>query len=296
MAWENRQSGTYYYRKRRVSNRVLSEYVGTGPAATLAAASDRQRQEARQAELGERARLRRADADLAAACGHLRSTAYQILKTMGFHRHKGQWRRRRMKKSKDDLPAKAPADAEMTPRQDVWRAIEKAAADNATQEDAAALRKALREHPGEAERYGDMALLAFLRFSEAVCKDRVVDRELMAEKFDAIRRSFGYDQSTPAERLLIDQVALSYMHMNAAERLYAHNAYGSISLAAAHYWERRLSATQRRYFRAVETLVRVRRLLRSPTLQVNIAADGGQQVVANAPMDGRGKRPQRADG
>lgn len=44
-----------------------------------------------------------------------------------------------------------------------------------------------------------------------------------------------------------------------------------------NYWERKLSATQRRYLRACETLARVRKITGS-TYQINIAHDGGQQI------------------
>jgi hypothetical protein len=45
------------------------------------------------------------------------------------------------------------------------------------------------------------------------------------------------------------------------------------------YWEKRLTAAQRRFTRACETLARVRKLSRNtPALQFNIAASGGQQV------------------
>jgi hypothetical protein len=43
-------------------------------------------------------------------------------------------------------------------------------------------------------------------------------------------------------------------------------------------WERVLASKEARYLRAIETLARVRRLLRLPAVQVNIAAEGSQQV------------------
>jgi len=44
------------------------------------------------------------------------------------------------------------------------------------------------------------------------------------------------------------------------------------------YWEKRLSAAQRRFTRAGETLARVRKLSRNvPALQFNIAANGGRK-------------------
>ncbi len=57
---------------------------------------------------------------------------------------------------------------------------------------------------------------------------------------------------------------------------------GRCSLAAASYWERKLSTVQYRYLRAIETLARVRKLMGVPMLQINITAEGGQQVVSNA--------------
>ena len=48
------------------------------------------------------------------------------------------------------------------------------------------------------------------------------------------------------------------------------------------HWEKRLSANQRRYFRAIETLARVRKLAsRTPEiLQVNIAEQQVNQVTS----------------
>lgn len=53
-------------------------------------------------------------------------------------------------------------------------------------------------------------------------------------------------------------------------------------MAAASYWERKLSTVQYRYLRAIEALARVRNLMGVPMVQITIAAEGGQQVVSNA--------------
>ncbi len=39
---------------------------------------------------------------------------------------------------------------------------------------------------------------------------------------------------------------------------------------------------QYRFLRAIETLAQVRKLMGVPMVQINIAAEGGQQVVSNA--------------
>jgi len=70
--------------------------------------------------------------------------------------------------------------------------------------------------------------------------------------------------------------------MNFTEQYYDNAMTDSCSLAAASYWERKLSTVQYRYLRAIETLARVRKLMGVPMVQINIAAEGGQQVVSNA--------------
>ena len=44
---------------------------------------------------------------------------------------------------------------------------------------------------------------------------------------------------------------------------------GSMSLPQGEYWEKRLTAAQRRYLRAIETLTNVRKM-NLPAIQVNI--------------------------
>ncbi len=86
-----------------------------------------------------------------------------------------------------------------------------------------------------------------------------------------IRRDLGYDQANALECILIDHVALCWLRLYATEQRYTNILHKeSIPLYKADYWERRLSHTQKRYLRAVESLAKVRRL-RLPAMQVNIA-------------------------
>ena len=75
----------------------------------------------------------------------------------------------------------------------------------------------------------------------------------------------------PVERLLVDEVAICWLRRYQAECRYAQAQKDGMSLAQADHWQRRLAATQRRYLRSIETLVRVGKLLRSVTVQMNIA-------------------------
>ena len=81
------------------------------------------------------------------------------------------------------------------------------------------------------------------------------------------------------EQLLIQDAALSWLKLSIIELQYSNVMKQSITLTLGIFWEKRLSAAQRRFTRACETLARVRKLSRNtPALQFNIATSGGQQV------------------
>jgi len=80
------------------------------------------------------------------------------------------------------------------------------------------------------------------------------------------------------EKLLIEQVALCWLRMYLTEMRYTNMMKEQVTLAQATQWEKRLTATQGMYLRAMEALARVRRLVKPSPVQVNIATQGGQQI------------------
>ncbi len=88
------------------------------------------------------------------------------------------------------------------------------------------------------------------------------------------REELGYKSATPLERSLIEHVVLCWLHLCTTELRYGERMKDSPSLAQAMHWEKKLSANQRRYLRAVETLARIRKL--NLTIQINMAH---QQIV-----------------
>lgn len=80
------------------------------------------------------------------------------------------------------------------------------------------------------------------------------------------------------ERLLIQQIALAWLKLAYIEHYHEYFlTTGTETITKCDFWERRLSAAQRRYLRATETLARVRRL-QLPAVQVNIAEQQVNQV------------------
>lgn len=98
------------------------------------------------------------------------------------------------------------------------------------------------------------------------------------QRLEAMRSDLGYASASPLERLIIQQVTLCWLNLNATEYKHSNVMQQSITLTLGIYWEKRLSAAQRRFTRACESLARVRRLSRRIPVQVNIAAQGGQQI------------------
>ena len=102
MAWEEREHSrnVYYTRSRRVGGRVVRLYVGSGPIGEEAAARDAvQRTEA----AAERERLRQevaaaeaTDEELSELANVSDLLAQVLLWPAGYHRRKGEWRKRRV--------------------------------------------------------------------------------------------------------------------------------------------------------------------------------------------------------
>lgn len=109
-------------------------------------------------------------------------------------------------------------------------------------------------------------------------------RECWKQRLQSLRSDLGYASAPPLERLLIQHITLCWLNLNVTEFRHTQIMRKSFTLTLGIYWEKRLSAAQRRFTRACESLARVRRLSHRMPIQVNIAAKGGQQInVAEVP-------------
>ena len=104
-------------------------------------------------------------------------------------------------------------------------------------------------------------------------------KESIAAGWKGVKRDLEYEHAPALEKLLIEQVGLCWMRHYILEQRFTNVTMAGGTIDALNYWERCLNASQRRYLRACETLARVRKIVRrTPALQINIAAQGGQQV------------------
>jgi len=99
MGWKQINGNRYYYRSRRVGNRVISEYRGYGLYADLAALEDQidaeNRKTEREAWKAEVNRFRRQDQEINDTLTLIDKLTFSALLLAGYHQHNRQWRRRR---------------------------------------------------------------------------------------------------------------------------------------------------------------------------------------------------------
>jgi hypothetical protein len=100
MGWETgKRGGRYYTRSKKINGQVVREYVGSGTLAELAAEMDdlerQERDQARAAVKIERDIESAQEKDLIYYCEAVEAIAVESLHRAGYHKHKGQWRRRR---------------------------------------------------------------------------------------------------------------------------------------------------------------------------------------------------------
>jgi len=96
---------------------------------------------------------------------------------------------------------------------------------------------------------------------------------------EEIRKGFDYYSSSILEQMLIDNIVISWLNLQYANSQLLTKLTRDERIVILEFWEKRVNAAQRRYLRACESLMRIRRLMSlNPGIQINIAANGGQQV------------------
>jgi hypothetical protein len=100
MGWGQRErGGRYYTRSYREGDRVLKEYVGTGPLAEIAAERDakerRRREEKARAWRARCEDLEALEKPVEELCEASELLGCAALLVAGYHQHHGEWRKRR---------------------------------------------------------------------------------------------------------------------------------------------------------------------------------------------------------
>ena len=157
------------------------------------------------------------------------------------------------------------------------RLIKTVSVQNPTQAQLAELRNALENIP---------ELLDALGYMSSLIRDKIILamapqpglQIVIGEQAQQMAKELGAEQASFLERLLIEQVVIAWLRWQSIEFIYQNSFSQSQTITKALYQEKRLTAAHRRYLQAIESLARVRGLLRRVPVQVNIAQ---QQVVQN---------------
>lgn len=127
----------------------------------------------------------------------------------------------------------------------------------------------LRRNPEVWKQIGDIATATRAAVLQTIANFAAI--ETTRHKLQELREELGYDGSPTLEQLLIDHILNCYVHCQVVEFYYVEIRTEGLSIAQGLYWEKRLSAVQRRYLKGVETLAKVRKM-KLPNLHVSIGA------------------------
>ena len=272
MTWDSTRR--YYYRSERRGGKPRRVYVGGGRLGELAARQDAIEREARAAAADRRraqcAADRAADGEIDAQYRRLRTWTAALLTAAGWYQHKREWRRmgRKLLQSQetDGGQPQAPADLEAL--------VKRVNGKNPSRADLDALRDILADPPAGASITALDGLVILDTIIDGYT-DSAASRLVMRADADRMAHKLGRAAAPPFERPLIDHIVTCWVRLQLVERDHAANTAGSHSRESGAYWDRRLTAAQRRYLRALHLLAKLRHM---GPLQVNIA---NQQVVMN---------------
>ena len=277
MGWVVRKGRRYYYRSRWVNGRDRKEYVGAGEvgevAAKLDAAAAARRAEARAAWRHTLEQLHELDALFDHVAREVTAYVSAVMAAAGFHRHRGEWRRKTVSTPDGPRPAPAaPPPPEMLPRSELL-----ARAMSGDQRAMAALRPMLAE-PGAVDNFGNPARRAIDAAVVVMARKDLVTREATTIKLAQLKAELAGPNPSPLEAMLVEQVVSTWLHLSNLE--YEAAIENDLELARAAHFQRSMTLAQHRYFAAIRELTRCRQAQLRP-VQVNIARE--QVNVLNAP-------------
>jgi hypothetical protein len=278
----------FYIRSVRRGGRITSEYLGSGELAWLADARAQnlkaEREDRRRKLAARLARWDRITASVEAYVALIDHLFRLAMEAAGYHQHKrGEWRRRRM-----NANVQVPAESRAQTRA-VLEALSTRVADgdrSALPTSRDAIDKALNLAPCEEARGfdpGRSAERAVIRW--AAGKDPIV-QEVIRHRLNRLRADLaGQETPTVLERLMIDQVALTWLEVNTwvetttgVNRLSANDE----CMPFVEHLERRRGAAHQRFNRAVKALAMVRRLA-LPRLKVKPSVEDRSDRIPLAP-------------
>lgn len=158
--------------------------------------------------------------------------------------------------------------------------IKRTGKENPKPEDVKELQRLLKEYPDLWKFAGDLAEEAQERMIKNA-SPQALFRESVKHSAVLLRKKLTQKTDTFLELMVIQQCITAHIQHYIIELQYQNAHYADhLTLEQGMYWEKRLSASQRRYLRVLETLARVRRLAKPP-MQINIG-ENQTNIAANS--------------
>ncbi len=143
----------------------------------------------------------------------------------------------------------------------------------------AEMRAVLEQHPALWDGLGDLAYQvqrAWIKRATGSARSDITT-EAIERRLSKMRKELLGPSPTKLESLLVSRIVLCWLQVQDADRRYADLLADDHSFEAGDAYQKRQDRAQRRYLQAITALAKVRKLT-AETIQVNIAAAGGQQV------------------
>jgi hypothetical protein len=105
--------------------------------------------------------------------------------------------------------------------------------------------------------------------------ENTVDETNTTIVLNGMKDQMRYSDSSIVEKMVINDIILSWYRLQVAEWYLTHSLKNNANKIIIDTWDKMVSTAQKRYLRATETLVRIRKS--GVKLQINIATDGGKQ-------------------
>ena len=143
--------------------------------------------------------------------------------------------------------------------------------DDPSSEDMDAFRVVLRENENW-KISGDLVTQVEDKIIESLAGENVIARESYKEAVRQIRLDLDSPHALTLEKLLIDQVVMTWLHYNKTMYHYDRRLQsGELLITQAELLEKRLNGAHRRYHRALSALARFRKTPIPKSVQLNIS-------------------------
>ena len=150
-------------------------------------------------------------------------------------------------------------------------------------EDVQALNRFFDEYPNFWRAIAGFAETTVMHLINTMGSDAAGFREARMRECAAIADDLGYSDAPAIEQLLIKQVVICWLRLQWVEHFAATRTMTTdYKFKEAEHWDRRLTSAQKRYTRAIESLARVRKIIRATKPKSHTAAEMVRQVTGAA--------------